>query len=65
MLLLTACGEERGPVPDALLTPAECPAVPEAPSDRALGRYIVGLASCAEARGGQIEAVAEILRGGR
>lgn len=61
-LSLTACGATDGPVPAALLIPAECPAVP-APgaSDRTIGAFVLALSSCAKSRGNQIEAIAEIL----
>lgn len=65
--LLTSCATSSV-VPDALLEPSPCPAVPPAgASDNMVGRFILELDACAQSRGGQIEAIAEIVRpkGGR
>lgn len=63
--LLTSCARTSA-IPDALLDPAPCPAVP-APgaSDNAVAAFILGLDACAQSRGGQIEAIRGIVRGGR
>ena len=60
VLLATGCAPSV--VPDALLTPAPCPAFPDTGSDRALGAYILQLDNCARTRGDQITAIRDIVK---
>lgn len=63
-LILAGCGATEPQIPEALLIPAACPAVPPpGASDNRIGRFVLELDACAQSRGGQIEAIAEIVGG--